>query len=980
MENTTLTGKTITRYMIYVCLIWTVMLSISLIGDVLQEIHHEEQLQKFIQAQSSDQTVIVTGTQRTSIKTLLVVSHLMFWALGLVLLLWGERRIQHHLRMRTQAEAALLASEDRYSSFFHDDLSGDYISDPSGQLIDCNPSFIKIFGFSSKEEALRCDLSAIYPDPGERDDFLRQIHTQHRLEGYETELCRLDGSRVHVVENAIGEFNDAGELVQIKGYIIDHTKRKLAEQQLRENEQSLRHIIENMPVMMCAFDEQWHIIAWNRECERVTGYTNDEMIGHEDGLTRLYPNPKYRAKLIRKWTEEVGNFRNRLSKVTTKEGQIRHIAWSSIAQAFPIQGWATWGIAVDITEQIEAEEALREAHEHLKATLNALPDLLFELDSNGIILDYRVPDMSLLYLPPEKFVGKTIRDIMPPETSMIIENGIREARVKGRHQGSTYSLKIRNKVHWFELAIAVKNVEFSTDPHFIVMVRHITERKQAEDEVKRSRQRLIQHLRATPLAYVEKNLDFQVTDWNTAAEKIFGYPKTEALGKKAAQLVVPERLRDQITGLWQRIIEEGTSIQHTNENRTKDGQMIYCEWHNTPLRNEFGEVIGIASLGQDVTQRRKAEEELAAEKERLAVTLRSIADGVITTDTSGRVMLLNQVAERMTGWKQYEAVGRMLNEVFYIVNETTRQPIPSPLDDVLSTGEAVGLTNNAVLLSRDGCEYAIAESGSPIRDKEGGVLGVVLVFRDVTEARKLERAKTNFINSVSHELRTPLTPILGYAEMLLTVELPAEQKTKFLKQIITSVHRERRLVDELLTIARLESGTERYHFEEVNVHALLETMASSNEMLVKLLVEERYDTRQYTYETSVANDLKTAIVNVDMNRIQQVVENLLVNAVKFSPPDRLQIHFKAELDGAEVRVSVSDAGIGIPPDEQRAIFEPFHQIRQSSNSISDGIGQGLAISRRYIEAHHGRIELESEVDTGSRFVVVLPVHRFDEED
>jgi len=143
-------------------------------------------------------------------------------------------------------------------------------------------------------------------------------------------------------------------------------------------------------------------------------------------------------------------------------------------------------------------------------------------------------------------------------------------------------------------------------------------------------------------------------------------------------------------------------------------------------------------IAVDITRQKETEEALADEKERLAVTLRSIGDGVITTDTSGEIVLLNAVAEQLTGWSQKEAFGKKLGEVFNIINEKTRQPCESPVEKVMASGQIVGLDNHTTLIAKDGTELSIADSGAPIRDKENHIIGAVMVFRDVTESLRME--------------------------------------------------------------------------------------------------------------------------------------------------------------------------------------------------------------------------------------------------
>ena len=156
-------------------------------------------------------------------------------------------------------------------------------------------------------------------------------------------------------------------------------------------------------------------------------------------------------------------------------------------------------------------------------------------------------------------------------------------------------------------------------------------------------------------------------------------------------------------------------------------------------------------LNREVAERRRAEHQLAAERERLAVTLRSIGDGVISTDTEGRVLSVNETAETLTGWPEKEAFGRPLEEVFHIINEKTRQPCENPVQRVLQDGQIVGLANHTLLISREGIERVLADSGAPIRDEKGEMLGVVLVFRDVTEgirAAEQLRAREEMLRAI----------------------------------------------------------------------------------------------------------------------------------------------------------------------------------------------------------------------------------------
>src|SRR5690606_7902497 len=214
-----------------------------------------------------------------------------------------------------------------------------------------------------------------------------------------------------------------------------------------------------------------------------------------------------------------------------------------------------------------------------------------------------------------------------------------------------------------------------------------------------------------------------------------------------------------------------------------------------PIRDAAGNVIGVVLVFRDVTEERRAEEAIAEQREWFERTLESIGDGVIATDVRGLVVFMNPVAEHLTGWKLDDALGRPCTEVFDIVNEDTRRTVENPVKRVLDEGVIVGLANHTILIAADGTERPIDDSGAPIRNRSGRIVGAVLVFRDITDRRRAEeerrfanaererlleaeraaraeaerasRVKDEFVAMVSHELRTPLNAILGWTQLMM---------------------------------------------------------------------------------------------------------------------------------------------------------------------------------------------------------------------
>lgn len=375
-------------------------------------------------------------------------------------------------------------------------------------------------------------------------------------------------------------------------------------------------------------------------------------------------------------------------------------------------------------------------------------------------------------------------------------------------------------------------------------------------------------------------------------------------------------------------------------------------------------------------------ERLADVNERLITTLKSIGDAVITTDKNGRVVLMNDVAQGLVGWTQAEAQGRPLDEVFQIVNEHTRETVESPVTKVLREGNIVGLANHTILLSRDGREIPIDDSGAPVRHPDGSIIGVVLVFRDITERHRIERereqllererdarieaeranaAKMQFLGMISHELRTPLTSIKGFADSLLAEDVvfgPEEQR-QFLGIINEEADKLTELVDQLLDVSSLQSGNMKITVAPRKLPDILNTAAVQLQLIAT----------QHELVIDLADELPP--VMADASRIAQVCVNLVANAVKFSPPAS-QIRLRADASDDLIHVSVQDQGVGIAPEHHEAIFEPFRQAERRRGG-TDGAGLGLAICKGIVEAHGGRIWVADTAASGTTITFTLPV-------
>jgi PAS domain S-box-containing protein len=367
----------------------------------------------------------------------------------------------------------------------------------------------------------------------------------------------------------------------------------------------------------------------------------------------------------------------------------------------------------------------------------------------------------------------------------------------------------------------------------------------------------------------------------------------------------------------------------------------------------------------------KQRKELEQQKETLSVTLRSIGDAVITTDTSGKIVFLNKIAEHLTGWSNDEAYGKDSTEVFTIINEKTGEQCLNPAQKVLEIGRIVNLANHTTLITKDGSTISIADSGSPIRDSKSNIIGVVIVFRDVThenmlEAELLKSKKLESIGilagGIAHDFNNILAAIMGNID-LASHFLLAEpgRAAELLEAAKNASKRAAKLTNQLLTFSRGGNPIKE----------------SSS---LPKIVSESADFVLQGSKVSCIYDFTDDIwpVDVDAGQIGQVIQNIIINGVQaMQEGGTIQVECSNITDPVKetlltihdteyVRIRITDHGIGIPQQIIEKIFDPYFSTKQL------GSGLGLAICYSIIHKHDGYITTSSTPGVGTTFTIYLP--------
>lgn len=352
------------------------------------------------------------------------------------------------------------------------------------------------------------------------------------------------------------------------------------------------------------------------------------------------------------------------------------------------------------------------------------------------------------------------------------------------------------------------------------------------------------------------------------------------------------------------------------------------------------------------------------EKQRLDATIEQSADGVMIIDSRWRIVTFNKAMEQLTGWSREEAIGRPCAEVLAIHNP---QGVNVCLVDC-PLNRLPYMTNPVVegrIVTRDGRELFVQSRYAPQRGPQGQFLGAIANVRDITAQKQEEELQNTFISVISHELKTPVSIIKGYAGTLRRedVTFTPEQYREGLAVIEEEADRLARQIQDLLDVSRLTAGGLRLELTDVSLPLLAAEV-------VRGFAATAGETHQF--ELRFPDDMPP--VRADYERVRQVLTNLVSNAVKYSP------------DGGAIRIGgwdeqdyavcyVSDQGIGIPPEEQEAIFRRFYRVDNRLARETQGSGLGLFLTRAIVEAHGGRIWVESQVGKGSRFVFTLPLGR-----
>ncbi len=618
---------------------------------------------------------------------------------------------------------------------------------------------------------------------------------------------------------------------------------------------------------------------------------------------------------------------------------------------------------VSAINRMQEREELKKTREQLSLLIDCCPDLIFYKDTEGKYVRVNPAFAGYFNLREDEIIGKTSGDIMSLEAAEFCLRSDRAALEGEGPVKSEENLRAADgSQHYFEI-IKVAIRDESGEPTGIIAHAHeITRRKLTEERLS-SLLRFQEQMLETPLVWIDVlDREGNITFWNKGAELLSGFSKEEVLhSQKVWEWLYPDPdyLKKQME--LARDISKITSADLASTVRRKDGEWRQISWYGRQLEDSAGESLGSIFIGVDTTERKKAEEALRASEEKYRSLVENMLDTVFTLTPVGEITYVSSAVEKLTGHNPTDLIH---HNIFEFVDPACHQFLKDKFRQRLA-GEMV-VPYEIVLLRADGGKVPVAINSAALTDAEGTIVGIQGAARDISERKRFEeevqKARIDAMFSITHEMKAPLMNI-GAAFELSRMLPPENWKDRFLEYSGTlerNLSRLRRLIDNVLDSQRSMSTGFK----------LLPSLVDLKPLLVKVIEDNIIYARTRGIRFSL-NLRDIHPLRLDAEAVERMLENIITNALKFSPAGS-EVKISLEETNGTARVIVHNQGAGIPSAEIKSIFEPFQRGSESQKRRMPGTGLGLYVARLIAQAHGGKILLKSGTQQGTQVTVYLP--------
>jgi PAS domain S-box-containing protein len=616
--------------------------------------------------------------------------------------------------------------------------------------------------------------------------------------------------------------------------------------------------------------------------------------------------------------------------------------------------------------------------------LEVLAEAVLIEDSQGLILFANQKVAAIYGYPSRELVGMPIDKLVPEDSRFLLRRHKRhclDRKTMEPDEPLSGLLARHRDGRLLPIDLQIGRLEIDGTPVIVSSIRSRRYQFTSGEEaaLRQQQQRAQRYLDIAAVMLVVIDADHRVSLINRKGLEILGCgTEEEVLGKDWFAHFLPARQRESVVGVFEKLIRGDLEPVEYYENPVlrADGTERIIAWHNSPLYDNAGRINGILSSGQDITERKLADERLRRQLRFTQAITDCAAESIFLTDVRGRITMVNPEAERLFGYTQDEFMGQVLHDLLHYQHP---DGTPYPFTDcpncrIYHLGTTVR-HNEVVFFRKDGKAVTVACSNAQV-EIEGVMSGAVLVTHDISERKAFEealqeadRCKDEFLAMLAHELRNPLAPILNAAQ-ILSLTGPDETRIKWSQEIIErQVKHLSRLVDELLDVSRIARGKITLKREPLE---LSEVVAQVEESIRPFM-------QRKGQELEIRLPPQPVHLRGDLVRLVQVLLNVLDNAAKYSP-EGSRVELEAEVQAGEVVIRVRDQGEGISAELLPHVFELFRQGERSLDRSQGGLGMGLTLVQRLLELHGGRVEMTSSgVGQGSLVSMHLPLDRSPQE-
>lgn len=606
------------------------------------------------------------------------------------------------------------------------------------------------------------------------------------------------------------------------------------------------------------------------------------------------------------------------------------------------------------------------------------------LDKDGFIIYSNPASSAITGYTPEELEGKPLSILYTSaEDTIKSEYELSTARKNGKFISEGWKLRKDHTPFWGEMILAPLGSEIGERPGFSCILRDVTERKELEIEIRKSEERyrlMVEGVRDYSIFMLDVN--GHILTWNDGGRRITGYSSHEIIGKHFSVFYTAKDLADnkpanelKIAAATGKYDEEGWRVK-------KNGSMYWSSVVITALFNEQNKLIGFSKVTNDLTERRENEEALRQSEERYRLLVEQVTDyGIFMLDEKGRIISWNEGARRIKGYEASEIIGKYFS-IFYPEEDILNGKPPYELRVARSVGK---YEEEGWRLRKDGTRFWANVVITAVYNHHNILIGYSKVTRDLTERKQAERELrqsyenyrriadelkiTNqelsyangeleqFTSIVSHDLQEPIRTIKSFLQLIdmkLDEGQTAELKN-YISKSINAANRMKELIHNLLHYSQLSRGD--LQLEDVPV----------DELLQSALQNLRDQIEKSQAEITINNQVD--FVSGDRIQLLQLVQNLLSNALKFTNSNQPRIHITCVRENSQVRFSISDNGIGIAEADLNKVFEIFRRLHPKQNYPGTGIG--LAICKKIVDRHSGKIWPESKPGKGTTFHFTL---------